>query len=60
MNRIKSLKDIGLGKRVFLVGNVSLNDMNLDLLENEYSINESYYYCIQKQSETYSLCIYFF
>ena len=39
MNRIKSLKDIGLGKRVFLVGNgASLNDMNLDLLENEYSI----------------------
>ncbi len=39
MNNIKSLRDIGLGKRVFLVGNgPSLNNMNLDLLENEYSI----------------------
>ena len=39
MNVIFDLKDIGIGKRIFLVGNgPSLNDMNLDLLENEYSI----------------------
>lgn len=39
MNDIKHLKGIGKGKRIFLVGNgPSLNDMNLDLLENEDSI----------------------
>ena len=39
MNVIFDLKDIGIGKRIFLVGNgPSLNNMNLDLLENEYSI----------------------
>lgn len=35
-NGISKLENIGLGKRIFLVGNgPSLNDMNLDLLENE-------------------------
>jgi len=39
MNKITHLKGIGKGKRIFLVGNgPSLNDMNLDLLENEDSI----------------------
>lgn len=39
MNDIKHLKGKGKGKRIFLVGNgPSLNDMNLDLLENEDSI----------------------
>jgi len=39
MNKITHLKGIGRGKRIFLVGNgPSLNDMNLDLLENEDSI----------------------
>jgi hypothetical protein len=39
MNNIQHLKGIGKGKRIFLVGNgPSLNDMNLDLLENEDSI----------------------
>ena len=39
INPISDLENIGLGKRIFLVGNgPSLNDMNLDLLENEYSI----------------------
>lgn len=38
-NNISHLKDIGIGKRIFLVGNgPSLNDMNLDLLKNEISI----------------------
>ena len=38
-NPILDFKNKGLGKRVFLVGNgPSLNDMNLDLLENEDSI----------------------
>ena len=35
-NEISKLENIGLGKRIFLIGNgPSLNDMNLDLLENE-------------------------
>ena len=35
-NSISELENIGLGKRIFLIGNgPSLNDMNLDLLENE-------------------------
>lgn len=39
MNNINQLKNIGEGKRIFLVGNgPSLNDMNLDLLEGEYSL----------------------
>lgn len=39
MNKINHLKGIGKGKRIFLVGNgPSLNDMNLDLLDNEDSI----------------------
>lgn len=38
-NGISSLENIGLGKRIFLVGNgPSLNDMNLDLLEGEDSM----------------------
>lgn len=39
VNPISHLENIGLGKRVFLVGNgPSINDMNLDLLENEVTI----------------------
>ena len=39
VNPISHLENIGLGKRVFLVGNgPSINDMNLDLLENEITI----------------------
>ena len=39
INPISHLENIGLGKRVFLVGNgPSLNDMDLDLLENEDTI----------------------
>lgn len=39
MNNIQHLKGVGKGNRIFLVGNgPSLNDMNLDLLENEDSI----------------------
>jgi len=38
-NEISKLENIGLGKRIFLIGNgPSLNDMNLDLLENEDTI----------------------
>jgi len=39
MNNISKLKNIGKNKRIFLVGNgPSLNDMDLNLLDGEYSI----------------------
>lgn len=39
INPISHLENIGLGKRVFLVGNgPSINEMNLDLLKNEVTI----------------------